>query len=615
MGFSHRAGRVNPRLGTYFGIFISAFVALPLLALILEGLGTPREQLELVMLFGPITLFATIGLAGFTRDPLDYFTAGRRVPAFYTGLVMAQTAMGATGLVALTGTFFLVGFDALCIVIGGLSGFVLMAVLLAPFYRKFGAYTLPSYLGRRFDSLTLRLVAGGVLAVPMLLMLAAELQIGAYAASWILGFGSRAMVIALMLTVVITVVAGGMRSASYSSAAQSIAALVALLVPVGIVAVLLTNLPLPQLSAGPVLRMIGRAEAAQGLPIILPPQLAFDVPGQGLSAIGKRYSDAFGSVGPVAFVVLMLSILGGVASAPWLLPRVAATPGVYEARKSIGWATLIFGLSMLTLASVAIFMRDYLMDVLAVRGQFRLPEWLSNLRDLGVISIVSEGDRPTIANVSIERDAVLFTLPLAAELPRAVLYLAAVGAIAAALATAGSLATSLGNVLAEDVVFGLSWLPEHAGPRLAVSRIALVTAVVAGGLIALLAPTDPLNLMLWALGLTGAAGFPVLVLSIWWKRLNVFGALAGLATGFGVTVLAIIAGEAGWTGVDSALAGAIGLPAACVAAVAVSLATPSPSRHVLELLRDIRVPGGEILYDREMRYLRKQKVSARDARR
>ena len=93
------------------------------------------------------------------------FAAGRRVPAFYTGLVLAQTALGATGVVALTGAFFLIGFDALCIVIGGLAGFVVMAVLLAPFFRKFGAFTVPSYLGKRFDSRILRVVAGAILSV------------------------------------------------------------------------------------------------------------------------------------------------------------------------------------------------------------------------------------------------------------------------------------------------------------------------------------------------------------------------------------------------------------------------------------------------------------------
>lgn len=607
MAFSHRTGYVNPRLGTYFGIFMSAFVALGLLALILEGLGVDADALRLVMFAGPIGLYAIIGIAAFTREPIDYFAAGRRVPAFYTGLVLAQTALGATGLVALTGAFFLIGFDALCLVIGGLAGFVVMAVLLAPFFRKFGAFTIPSYLGKRFESRALRLVAGGVLAVPMLLVMAAELRIGAHAMQWFQPMPTALAVMVLVAVIVLTLAAGGMRSLAWSSAAQSIAALIALLVPIGIVAVIVTNLPFPQLSAGPVLRMVGRAEAAQGLPIILPPLLAFDMPGEGLAPLAKRYSDAFGSVGPVAFVIVTLSLLSGLACAPWLLPRVAGTPGVYEARKSLGWATLLFGISMLTIGSIAIFMRDYLTDIVTAAGTIRFPPWIETLQERGILAIAGDG-RPTLSSFSVSRDDVLLSLPIVAEMPVALVYLAAGGVVAAVLATAGAVALALGNILAEDVVYGLSWTPPKSSARLIMSRLALGTAAAVAGLIALAAPTDPLKLFLWAIALTGASTFPVLVLSIWWKRLNAFGAVAGMLTGFGVTVLAIIAGEAGLTGTDGALAAAIGLPAGAVATIAVALATPGPQRALLELVRDIRVPGGEILYDREMRFQRRKKA-------
>ncbi|WP_072396962.1 sodium:solute symporter [Hyphomicrobium sp. CS1GBMeth3] len=608
MSFSHRTGYVNPRLGTYFGIFMSAFAALAMMTLIFEGLGVSDDTLRLTMFAGPIGLYAAIGIASFTNEPLDYFASGRRVPAFYTGLVLAQTAIGATGLVALTGAFFLIGFDALCIVIGGLAGFVVMAVLLAPFFRKFGAFTVPSYLGKRFDSRALRLTAAGILAVPMLLVLAAELRIGAHAIAWFYPISQSLAVMMLVAVVVLTLAAGGMRSLAWSSSAQSIAALLALLVPVAIVAVIVTNLPLPQLSAGPVLRTVGRAEAAQGLPIILPPMLAFDMPGEGLSPIAKRYSDAFGSVGPLAFIIVTLSLLAGVASAPWLLPRVAGTPGVYEARKSLGWATLLFGIAMLTIGSVAIFMRDYLTDIVTVAGTVRFPQWFETLQTQGILAVNADGGRPTLSSFSVSRDDVLLSLPVVAEMPAAVVYLAAGGVVAAALATAGAVAIALGNILSEDIVNGLTWLPTKSTSRLIVARLALGAAAALAGFLAIVAPTDPLELLLWAIALTGASTFPVLVLSIWWKRLNEFGATAGILTGFCVTVLAIIAGEAGLTGTDGALAAAIGLPAGAVAAIAVALATPAPPRNLLELVRDIRVPGGEILYDREMRQLRRRKI-------
>jgi cation/acetate symporter len=135
-------------------------------------------------------------------------------------------------------------------------------------------------------------------------------------------------------------------------------------------------------------------------------------------------------------------------------------------------------------------------------------------------------------------------------------------------------------------------------------RLAIAGVAVLGGVIALIAPTDPLRLLLWSLALSGSTFFPVLALSIWWKRMNAFGAIAGMSCGFAVAVLTIMAGEANILGLDGALAGILGLPAGALGALLASIATPGPSRSVLELVREIRIPGGEVIYDREMRLLR-----------
>lgn len=602
MSFSPRTRLVNPRLGTYFSIFASAFAGLFLLLLILEQLGASSAVLRAVMLAGPLVIYAAIGLGSATREPLEFFASGRRVPAVYNGLALAMTAMGATGLVGLTGAFFLIGFDALAIVIGGLAGFVVMAVLLAPFLRKFGAYTVPTYLGRRFDSLTLRIVAAALLAVPMLLMLAAEMRIGAFAASTLAGVPAPWMTILIGVAIVTTVAPGGMRALSWSGAAKLIAGLMALMAPVATVAVLVTNLPVPQLTTGPLLRSLVRREAAEGLVTAQPAPFVFELPSDGFAALAKPFASAFGSVGSGAFVIAIFSILAGVAAAPWLLPRIATAPGVYEARKSLGWATLCFGIVMLTLAAIGIFMRDFVMDYVQAGGP--LPVWFGQLEALGYAAADPSAPSSGASSLAFLRDGVLFSLPVAAGMPVVALYLAIAGVLAVALAGAASAALALGNLVAEDILSGLSWEPAPPDARVWAARAALLGAAAFGGLLASIAPTDPLKLMLWALALTGSSAFPVLVLSIWWKGLNGFGALAGMASGFAVAVITILAGEAGWISLNGALAGAVGIPAGGLAAVIVSLATPAPSRRALELLGDIRVAGGEILYDREMRLAR-----------
>lgn len=603
MSVTSRTRFVNPRLGTYFGIFASSLAGLVMLLLIFEELGTADALLRWAMLLGPIVLYAAIGLCVPTQEPLEFFAAGRRVPAGYTGLGIGVAAMGATGIVAVTGVFFLIGFDALCLMIGGLGGFVIMSVMLAPFFRKFGAFTVPSYLGRRFESKTVRLLSAALLTVPALLMLAAELRMGAYAAGWLSGQPASLMIVLLVAAFIAMVGLGGMRSLTWSGSAAAIAAVLALLVPVTIVAVMVTNFPLPQLTNGPLLRALMHSEAAHGLPIVDAPALAFGLPGEGFVHIAKRFTAPFGAIGPTAFVVATLTVMAGVASSPWLIPRVTMTPGVYETRKSLGWATVYFSLIMLTAAAVAVYMRDYLMDAVKGGAPAALPEWMRRLVDLG-FATVDTAVPLTYTGFAIARDSVLLSLPVAAEMPSVFVYFAATGIVAAALVGAGAVASALGNVIAEDVVNGLSWEPLPRTGRVHMGRLAIVGAAVVGGLVALVAPTDPLRLLLWSLALSGSTFFPVIVLSIWWKRMNAFGAIAGMSCGFGVAVLTILAGAANILGLDGALAGILGLPAGVAGAVLASITTPAPGRSVLELVREIRVPGGEVIYDREMRLLR-----------
>jgi cation/acetate symporter len=604
MSLTSRTRFVNPRLGTYFGIFASSLAGLVMLLLIFERLGTSDSVLRWAMLLGPLALYAAIGLCVPTQEPLEFFAAGRRVPAGYTGLGIGVATLGATGMVAMTGVFFLIGFDALCLMIGALAGFVIMSVMLAPFFRKFGAFTVPSYLGRRFESKFVRLLSAALLAVPALLMLAAELRMGAFAAGWLSGQPQSIMILVLVAAFIVTVVLGGMRSLTWSGSAQAIAAVLALIVPVTIVAVIVTNFPLPQLTNGPLLRALTHTEAAQGLAMVDAPSLTFALPGDGIGHIVKRFTAPFGAIGPIAFVVAMLTVMAGIASSPWLIPRVTMTPGVYETRKSLGWATVYLGLIMLTAAAVSVFMRDFLMDMIRAGPSGTLAPWMQQLVQLGFVSVDTAAAPLTYSSFGFLRDGVLLSLPVAAGLPSVFVYFAAAGIVAAALVGAGATASALGNVIAEDVVNGLSWEPLPRAGRVHTGRLAIGGGAVLGGVIALIAPTDPLRLLLWSLALSGSTFFPVLVLSIWWKRMNGFGAIAGMSCGFAVAVLTILAGEANILGLDGALAGILGLPAGALGALLASIATPGPSRGVLELVREIRIPGGEVIYDREMRLLR-----------
>jgi len=605
MTFTPRGRLINPRLGIFFGIFASGFISLVLLLLMFEQMGIPRHLLSPLMLAGALGAYLVIAFAGITREPIDFFAAGRRVPAVYCGLGIALSTMGATGMACVAGAYFLIGFDAIWIMSGGFAGYVVMAVLLAPFLRKFGAFTLPTYLGRRFDSLNVRIVSAALLAVPTLLVLAAEIGLGAKAVEWLLGRGQWLATAVMVLSVIGGLVFGGMRALTWSGVATGLAAILALIVPVTIVAVLLGYLPLPQLSHGPMIRGIGRSEAIAGIPIVLQTPLGLHLPFDGFQPVFKRIAEPFGAVGPVAYTLATLSVMMGVAAAPWVLPRIATTPGVYEARKALGWACVFFGAMMLTAITIAVFMRDYLMQAVGT-SIAAPPDWLRTLVAGRLAEVSTRGNKIGAADIAFDRDSILMALPQAAGLPDVFASLAAIGILAAAFAAASAAALTLASMLSEDIVNGLNWQPPGASIRLTVVRVMLVVVVSFGGVIALMSNGDAFKLLLWALSLTASSAFPVLVASIWWKRVNQYGAFAGIVTGFSVAVLMILASEGGLIELSSVLSAVVAVPAGTFALISVSLLTLPPTRHSLELIRDVRVPGGEILYDREMRILRQK---------
>jgi cation/acetate symporter len=604
MATTSHARLVNPRLGTYFGIFASAFAALVLMALMLEQLGVSDQAIRLVMFGGPVALYGAIGLFAATRETGDYFASGRRVPAFFNGLVLAVSALGGAGFLALTGGFFAVGFDALCLSLGISTGLVFMGVLLAPFLRKAGAYTLPSYLGRRFDSQTLRVVAAAVLAVPLLLLLAAEARFAAYASTWLTGQPEPIMAVVAVACASLMVLAGGMRSHTWSSSAKAIVALAALAVPATIVALMISNLPLPQITHGNTLRVLTRAEAARGLLDVAMPLLAFEFPGSGLEPLAKRFIQAFGSVGSLAFVLMALTTAAGVAASPSLLARPGSAPSVHEARKSVGWAVLIAGVVLLTLPAIAIFLRLMLMEQVVGQPADRLPAWFQALEQAGIARV--DATTPTVGfvNISFDRDAVLFALSFAAGFPQVLVYLSLVGALAAALAALAAALLASATIFSEDILHGLRAEAPPDGVRIGATRLAVAGAGCVACWLAIAAPADPLKLFLWSLSFSASALFPVLVLSLWWRRTTSWGAMAGMLAGLAVAALAIMLGEAGAWAMPSVLAGAVGLPCGLAAAIIASVLTPQPTSHVVNILQEIRVPGGETLYDRELRLQR-----------
>lgn len=592
---------VNPMLGVYFGIFSSLLLAIALLALIFEQLGIDDALLRGLVAGGLVLLLVTIAVATRTDDIYELLFAGRRVPAIFTGLALTVTLLGGTGLVALPGLLYLIGFDALFMTVGMTTGLVVFAILIAPYVRKFGAASLPAYLRLRFASPGAGVVAAAVMCVPLLLVIVAELKVALMAGGWLTQVSPLILTVSITVLIALVLVSGGQRSLSWTGAAQGILVMLAVLLPVAIVAVLMSQLPVPQLSHGRITRTILRLEISQGIPSVIADMFAFDLPGTGFEAASRRFASPFANIGQGAFLLSVLAVMAGVAGQPTLLARIGATPGVYATRKSVGWAICLVTLIFMTMSAVGVFLREIATTDIAGLPAGQLPNWVPDLVSRELVSVDTGTAKLALSSLSIKRDAALVILLGATEVPTALVYTVIAGLMAAALAGGAVGIYALGTILAEDVISGPRSELAADGQRRMVLRLSFVAIATLAGWMALVVPGDPLELLMWSLALTGSTAFPVLLMSIWWKRCNGWGAMAGLLVGLGVAVVAMLGGELAGIGLPGPMAAVVGAPAALIASAVASFMTPAPARHVLELVRDLRVPGGDTLYDREVR--------------
>ena len=261
----------------------------------------------------------------------------------------------------------------------------------------------------------------------------------------------------------------------------------------------------------------------------------------------------------------------------------------------------MIGLVFLTMSAAGVFLRETIMSDIAGLPAGQLPSWVASLVSREWASVDTGTARLALSSFAIRRDAALPVLAVANEVPTALVYTIIMGVLAAALAAAATGLATLGTILSEDVVNGPQSELVVDGVRRTVLRLAFVALTFFAGWMALVTPGDPLEFLLWSLTLSGSTIFPVLLLSIWWKRCNGWGAMLGLLAGFAVALVSILSGEFAGFGLAGPMAAVVGAPAALIAMGVGSLLTPPPGRHVLELVRDLRVPGGDTLYDREVR--------------
>lgn len=606
MSLQHHYRPVNPRLGTHYATFTSAIAAVVLVLAMVEQLGAGKLWLSHVMIAAPIVLYLTVASITRTVNLHEFFSAGRRVPAVFGGLSLASTAIGGTGFFALTGCLYLIGVDALCLLLGWAAGFAVSMALFTPYLRKSGAYTPAAFLRQRFASPLAGAVAALLLLPPVFLLLLAELRIGAFIASLFISVSFEMAVAAGATIIAILAIMGGIRSISWTQCSLYIVVIGAFLLPLGILSVQVTNLPLPQLTYGSLLDELATREAAVGAVDTRPAVLELALPGERPEPALKPFQQLFGSISQSDFLMLMFCFMAGTAAMPSLLMRAGTAPSVFESRRAIGWGALFLGLFLISIPAYAVFTKFLNLQELATAGSTS-PDWVMGLREAGLADFSDRnGDGQfDVREMLVSRDGVTLALPIMAGYPFVVAVLVAVGGISATLAAAGAHILSAGASISEDIYHGLLHRSATAGKRLLVARLGIIATAVAAAIYVSQQDFDILPYVAWSMSLAASAFLPALALAIWWRRMTVWGLLASMVGGFVVCAANILltrfGGAGEWLGISNLVAGVYGVPAGLILGVGVSFATGQPPAAVVAMSDEIRDPSGETIHDRAVR--------------
>jgi cation/acetate symporter len=500
--------------------------------------------------------------------------------------------MSAASFISMAGGLYLAGYGGLGYVLGWTGGYVLVGVLLAPYLRKFGQFTVPDFLGVRYEGNTARICGVIVLFSASFTYIVAQTFGIGIITSRFLGIPFEVAIFVGLLGILVCSMLGGMRAVTWTQVAQYIILIIAYLVPVVWLSTKLYGLPIPELTYGQALTDIAELEKKLG---VVKPHIS-------------AYTDAKGAFSWVEFNnfwALTLTLMVGTASLPHILMRYFTTPNVRDARTSVGWSIFFIFLLYFTAPAYAAFAKREVYANVIGQKISELPAWVQNWSQVGGLLTIKDGNGDGVLQLSefiINQDIIVLSMPEIAGLPYVISGLVAAGGLAAALSTADGLLLAIANALSHDVYYKLIDPRASTMRRLVVARVLLVVVAIIGAAVAGTRPAGIIQMVAWAFSLAAGGLFVPLVLGIWWKRTTAAGAIVGMMAGFGITLFYLIATRYFdmplWFGIRNISSALWGLPVAFIVTWAVSLMTQAPSKEMQEFVDSIRQPKGELAWAR-----------------
>ena len=547
-----------------------------------------------------ITFTLYIGIAIWSRagSTKEFYVADGGVSPLANGMATAADWMSAASFISMAGIISFAGYDGAVYLMGWTGGYVLLALLLAPYLRKFGKFTVPDFIGDRYYSNTARLVGVICALLVSFTYVAGQMRGVGLVFSRFLEVDINTGVIIGMLIVLFYAVLGGMKGITYTQVSQYCVLIFAFMVPAIFISIQMTGNPIPQLGFG--------SEVADGSGTFLLDKL------DGLSTdLGfAEYTEGTKSLVDVFAITLALMV--GTAGLPHVIVRFFTVKRVKDARKSAGIALLLIVILYSTAPAVAAFARTNMIETLSNQPYNTAPEWFKKWEATGLITFVDKNNDGLIQYVAdenqnelvVDNDIMVLANPEIAELPNWVIALVAAGALAAALSTAAGLLLVISASVSHDLIKKIVNPKISEKNELVAARLSSILAVCVAGYFGINPPGFVAATVALAFGLAAASFFPAIILGIFYKRMNKQGAVAGMIVGILIMLYYMLKYKLGWFdtdipnksewwfGISPEGFGSVAMLLNFIVSITIMKFTPEPPKIVQEIVEKIRIPSG-----------------------
>lgn len=538
-------------------------------------------------------LYIFIAFRSKALNTSDFYVAHGNVSPLANGMATAADWMSAASFISMAGVISFLGRDGAVYLMGWTGGYVLLALLLAPYLRKFGKFTVPDFIGERYYSQTARLIAVFCALFISFTYVSGQMRGVGIVFSRFLHVSIETGVIIGMGIVFFYSVLGGMKGITYTQVAQYCVLMFAFLVPAIFISIMMTGHPIPQIGFGS--KVVGEDVYLLDKLDGLSEQLGFAAYTSGQ----KPLIDVF---------CITLALMVGTAGLPHVIVRFFTVPGIREARKSAAYALLFIAILYSTAPAVAAFARTNMILSVHNKAYVDAPSWFLNWQETGLIKYVDlNGDgmiqyqKGQDNELTIDPDIMVLANPEIANLPNWVVGLVAAGGLAAALSTAAGLLLVISSAVAHDLFKNALNRNMSEKKELQTARFAAAGAVIVAGYFGINPPAFVAQVVAFAFGLAAATFFPAIVMGIFSKKINKEGAITGMISGLAVTSAYIVyfkfiapdqnLPENWWFGISPEGIGSIGMIVNFALAILVSQFTASPPKSVTVMIDNIRKPG------------------------